>query len=62
MSNNIKISHLIDNAQILIGDSTKDNPEYTRGIIELIAMVMPMEHDHAIDTLGVFLDIDVNEL
>lgn len=53
---------LIQEARILIGDSWKDNPEYARGICELLANIYPMEDVDVQDRVVQILDIINNEI
>ena len=53
---------LIQEARILIGDSWKDNPEYARGICELLANIYPMEDMDTQDRVVQILDIINNEM
>lgn len=53
---------LIQEARILIGDSWKDNPEYARGICELLANIYPIEDVDVQDRVVQILDIINNEI
>lgn len=37
----MNLGNLLEEAKLLIGDSAKDNPEYARGIVELMASAVP---------------------
>lgn len=44
---NVKLGILVNIARDLIGDSTADNPEYTRAMVELIANTLPGDSEAA---------------
>lgn len=53
----VDLSDLISNARDLIGpDGLKDNPEYARGIVELIATHLPGDYEAAQDYLFASFD------
>ena len=56
------LKDLVEEARFLIGDSAKDNPEYARGMLELIASVLPLDGDHAKVVAGALLDLNHDEL
>lgn len=53
----IPLNDLLNEARFLIGpDGFKENPEYARGIVELIASFLPGDHDVAQEYVQNLLD------
>lgn len=53
-----KLDRMYATARDLIGDSTRHNPEYTRGIVELITHLLDLPSDTGADAVAERLGVE----
>lgn len=58
----VKFARLLNEAQLLVAGCGKTNPEYCRGIVELLGYVLPMEPEVGREFVADLLGLDLEEL